>query len=115
MLPFAPFVLLYNYLTGNMESTEIKKLTEVNKELVKEIARMTRKLEVEASLDKIRRRTMTMRKSDELSDASVLLFHELNQLGIKAVRTGVGIFDDANNAMELWTTSVSDKEVLKKA
>jgi signal transduction histidine kinase len=97
-----------------MKKAEIEKLTEINKALLKELAEKNRKLEVEASLDKIRRRTMTMRKSDELSDASALLFHELNQLRIKATRTGVGIFDDENNAMELWTTSVSDKEVLKK-
>lgn len=97
-----------------MEKNEIEKLKEINKELIKELGEKNRKLEVEASLDKIRRRTMTMRKSDELSDASALLFHELNQLGIKAIRTGVGIFDDVNNAMELWTTSVSEKEVLKK-
>jgi signal transduction histidine kinase len=56
-----------------------------------------------------------MRNSAELSEASAVLFHELKELGIEAIRTGVGIFDDTNNAMELWTTSVSDnKEVLKK-
>jgi len=97
-----------------MEKNEIEKLREINTALVKELAEKNRKLEVEASLDKVRRRSLTMRKSDELSEASASLFHELNQLGIKAIRTGVGIFDEANNAMELWTTSVTDKEVLKK-
>jgi len=97
-----------------MDKNEIEKLREINTALVKELAEKNRKLEVEASLDKVRRRSLTMRKSDELSEASASLFHELNQLGIKAIRTGVGIFDEANNAMELWTTSVTDKEVLKK-
>ena len=98
-----------------MEKDEIQKLKERNKALEKELEEKNRKLEVEASLEKVRRRTMTMRTSAELSDASAQLFHELTQLGIKAIRIGVGIFDDTNSAMELWTTSVSDdKEVLKK-
>jgi signal transduction histidine kinase len=98
-----------------MENDEIKILQEINKALQKELAEKNRKLEVEASLEKVRTRTMTMRNSSEMSEASAVLFHELNKLGIKAIRTGVGIFDDAHTAMELWTTSVSDnKEVLQK-
>ena len=98
-----------------MEKDEIKKLKEIHEALGKELLEINRKLVVEASLEKIRNRTMTMRNSAELSEASAVLFHELKELGIEAIRTGVGIFDDTNNAMELWTTSVSDnKEVLKK-
>ena len=98
-----------------MEKDEIKKLKEKNKALKKELLEINRKLVVEASLEKIRSRTITMRNSAELSEASAVLFHELKELGIEAIRTGVGIFDDTNSAMELWTTSVSDdKEILKK-
>jgi len=98
-----------------MENDEIKILQEINKALWKELAEKNRKLEVEASLEKVRNRTMSMRNSSEMSEASAVLFHELSELGIKVIRTGVGIFDDANTAMELWTTSVSDnKEVLQK-
>jgi signal transduction histidine kinase len=98
-----------------MENDELKELKEINEALRKELLEINRKLVVEASLEKIRSRTMTMRNSAELSEASAVLFHELKELGIEAIRTGVGIFDDTNNAMELWTTSVSDnKEVLKK-
>src|ERR1041385_4746346 len=102
-------------LSDNMENNEIKILEEANKALRKELAEKNRKLKVEASLEKVRNRTMTMRNSVEMSEASAVLFHELNELGIKAIRTGVGIFDEVNTAMELWTTSVSDnKEVLQK-
>ena len=98
-----------------MEPNDIKDLQEINKALSKELAEKNRRLEIETSLEKVRNRAMTMRASAELSETSATLFHELNQLGIKAIRTGVGIFDDANTAMELWSTSVSnDKEVLKK-
>src|SRR5258705_6040973 len=98
-----------------MGNNEIKILQEINKTLSKELAEKNRKLEVEASLEKVRNRTMTMRNSSEMSEASAVLFHELHELGIKPIRTGVGIFDDVHTAMELWTTSVSDnKEVLQK-
>jgi len=98
-----------------MHKDEIKILQETNDDLRKELSEKNRKLEVEASLEKVRRRTMTMRNSDEMSEASSVLFRELSELGIKAIRTGVGIFDDVYTAMELWTTSVSDnKEVLQK-
>ena len=98
-----------------MEQDDIKNLQEINKALWKELAEKNRRLEIETSLEKVRGRTMTMRASAELSETSAVLFHELNQLGIETIRTGVGIFDDANTAMELWSTSVSDnKEVLKK-
>jgi signal transduction histidine kinase len=98
-----------------MENDEIKILQEINKALWKELAEKNRKLQVEASLEKVRSRTMTMRNSSEMSEASAVLFHELSELGIKAIRTGVGIFDDAHTAMELWTTSITDsKEVLQK-
>jgi len=98
-----------------MERNDIKDLQEINRSLSKELAEKNRRLEIETSLEKVRSRAMTMRASAELSETSAILFHELNQLGIKAIRTGVGIFDDANTAMELWSTSVSnDKEVLKK-
>ena len=98
-----------------MERNDIKDLQEINRALSKELAEKNRRLEIEISLEKVRSRAMTMRASAELSETSAILFHELNQLGIKAIRTGVGIFDDVNTAMELWSTSVSNnKEVLKK-
>ncbi len=97
-----------------MSNDEIQQLSDTVAALKKELAAKSRNLEVEASLEKVRSRTMTMRSSAELSETSTLLFHELKQLGIKAIRTGVGIFDDANDAMELWVTSESDnKDVLK--
>jgi len=51
---------------------------------------------------------MTMRDTTELSETSALLFQQLKELGIQAIRTGVGIFDDAYEAMEVWLTTVSD-------
>ncbi len=100
---------------------EIQKCREKNTALEKELNKatvqlqgLTRALEIEAALEKVRGRTINMRNSGELSETSALLFQQLKALGINALRSGVGIFDDENTAMELWLTTVSDsQEVIK--
>jgi signal transduction histidine kinase len=100
---------------------EIQKCREQNAALEKELnnanmelQRLKRALEIEAALEKVRARTINMRNSAELSETSAVLFQELKALGINAIRAGVGIFDDANTAMELWLTTVSNsQEVIK--
>ena len=78
------------------------------KKLKKNIAHKNREIEVEKALEKVRTRALDMRNSTELSETSIILFRQLKELNIDAVRSGVGIFDDENNAIELWITSVSD-------
>ena len=73
-----------------------------------ELERKNRELEIEAALDNVRLRAGSMRSSSELGEASAVLFQQLNDLGIHAIRTAVGIFDDPNEAMELWLTSYAD-------
>ena len=73
-----------------------------------ELERKNRELEIEAALDNVRLRAGSMRSSSELGEASAVLFQQLNDLGIHAIRTAVGIFDDPNEAMELWLTGYAD-------
>lgn len=80
------------------------------KKVTDELHRKNRALEIEGALEKVRARIINMRSSAELSETSAVLFHQLNQLGIRAIRTGVGIFDDANEALELWVTTVADNQ-----
>jgi hypothetical protein len=98
-----------------MDNQRQKKLMEENASLKKQLAdqsieleRRTRQIEIEAALDNVRLRAGAMRSSSELGGASAVLFQQLNELGIKAIRTAVGIFDDPNEAMELWLTSYAD-------
>jgi hypothetical protein len=72
-----------------------------------ELAQKRREIEVEKALEKVRVKALAMRKSSELSETSSILFQQLKELKIDAVRSGVGIFDEENNAIELWVTSVS--------
>jgi len=73
-----------------------------------ELGRKNQELEIEAALDNLRVRAGAMRSSSELGETSAVLFQQLNELGINAIRTAVGIFDDPNEAMELWLTSYAD-------
>ena len=77
------------------------------KRLEEELAQKTREIEVEKALENVRVKALDMRNSSELSETSTLLFQQLKELKIDAIRSGVGIFDDENDAIELWVTSVS--------
>jgi signal transduction histidine kinase len=98
-----------------MDNQRQKKLMDENASLKKqltdqsvELEHRRRHIEIEAALDKVRLRAGAMRSSSELGGASAVLFQQLNELGINAIQTAVGIFDDLNEAMELWLTSYAD-------
>ena len=78
------------------------------KRLEKDLAQKIREIEVEKALEMVRVKALDMRNSAELSQTSTILFQQLKELKIDAIRSGVGIFDDEANAIELWITSVSD-------
>ena len=100
-----------------MNTEEVQQLKEKCDHLEKllgaktqELAHKDRLLEIVAALDEVRERTINMRNSSELSETSTILLHQLKELGINAIRTGVGIFDDEHDAMEHWLTTVSDSQ-----
>ena len=100
-----------------MDLSQEQKLKELATGLEKELAAMTlelklknRELEVQDALDEVRIRATAMRESSELAETSAVLFHQLKKLQINAIRTGVGIFDDPYDAMELWLTAYSDSQ-----
>jgi signal transduction histidine kinase len=104
-------------MVGQVEKRLMAELASLKEQLVLQSAQLeqkNRELEIEAGLDKVRVRATDMRYSSELAETSAVLFQQLNKLGINAIRIAVGIFDNANDAMELWTTSYSEKnEVIR--
>ena len=118
--PICPYVkwdtlIPFNYINWRMDNQLQKKLMEENAGLKKQLAdqsieleRRNRELEIEAALENVRLRAGAMRFSSELGEASEVLFQQLNELGIQAIRTAVCIFDDPNEAMELWLTSYAE-------
>ena len=89
-------------------------LEEELKRVKAELHRKNRALEIEAAIEKVRARTTTMRSSSELSETSAVLLQQLQDLAITVIRTEVGIFDDENDAMELWHPTVSDSQEAMK-
>jgi hypothetical protein len=70
----------------------------------------TKKAKIELSLERVRARSMAMHSSNELVDASVVLFNELKSLGIESIRTGVAIVDESKRAVEIWSSELIEKE-----
>ena len=104
-----------------MDKEELNRLRQRNtsleskmEEILAELHQKNRLLKIETALEKVSSRTIAMRSSVELSETSSVLFHQLKELDIDAIRTSVGIFDDENEAMELWLTSVSDSQEVMK-
>ncbi|MGB5434542.1 MAG: nuclear transport factor 2 family protein, partial [Maribacter sp.] len=53
-----------------------------------------RDAQIEASLERVRSRSMAMHSSEELTDAGALLYQELSKLGIQNLTTGYTLFDE---------------------
>jgi len=74
----------------------------------------TREAQIEISLERIRAKAMAMHSSEDISEATTIVFSELEHLGIKTMRCGIGIMDN-NWGMEAWTAASKEKkkEVIK--
>ena len=70
-----------------------------------------REAQIEASLEKVRSRTMAMQSSHELADTSVIVFKQLLELGIAPNRLFIGIINDKANAIEAWATNEDGSKI----
>ncbi len=66
-----------------------------------------KEVQIELALERVRARSMAMRRSEELVEASDVFFEQLASLGIEAIRTGVGTFDETKETIEVWSRSQS--------
>ncbi|CAN5634391.1 hypothetical protein BH10BAC3_BH10BAC3_27550 [soil metagenome] len=60
---------------------------------------------IQLAMERVRARTMAMQKSDELPEASNLLFHQVQSLGMPAWSAGYCIWDEDKQAITLWMSS----------
>jgi hypothetical protein len=81
-----------------------KKATTKSSSLVSrnQLQHLKRQLRVEAALERIRAKTMRMRKSDDLSAVAILLFKELRKLGGELLTCGFVLCDARNADTEQW-------------
>jgi signal transduction histidine kinase len=64
-----------------------------------------REAEIELALERVRARTMAMQKSDELPDAAILLFQQVQSLGMPAWSAGYCTWSEDRSAVTLWMSS----------
>jgi len=76
---------------------------------LKEAEAQAREAQIETALERVRARAMSMHKSDDLTLAVATVFSELSRLGFKTVRCGIGIFNNQNQKVDVWTTSANKK------
>ncbi|MGB5403322.1 MAG: ATP-binding protein [Robiginitalea sp.] len=71
-----------------------------------------REAQVEASLERVRSKTMAMHNSQDVSDTVIALFEEVVGLGLDtSIRCGIGIHHD-NNRMETWSVKSDLKGIV---
>ncbi len=61
-----------------------------------------REAQIEAALERVRSRSMAMYKSDELRDTALLLFQQVEALGVAVFGCGFNIWDDDRKAATAW-------------
>ncbi|MBD0333364.1 MAG: hypothetical protein ICV66_11985, partial [Chitinophagaceae bacterium] len=61
-----------------------------------------REARIEAALEKVRSRTIGMQRSDELQDAALLMFQQVQALGVPSFAAGFNIWDEDRKAATAW-------------
>ena len=73
-----------------------------------------REAEIELSLERVRARSLSMKSSDEMLDASDVMFTELDRLSIKALRIGICTIDGKTGSAEIWSRSENKEQKKNK-
>lgn len=68
----------------------------------------TRESEIQLALERVRSRSMSMHSSSEIGDTALVVFQELNKLGIDSVRGGIALIDTEKDQAELWLVAEKD-------
>jgi signal transduction histidine kinase/coenzyme F420-reducing hydrogenase delta subunit len=76
------------------------------------LERLKRELKIEASLERVRARTMAMHHSDELSDVLAVLFQQFDVLNIRPVDVHLDLFDLEKNTFSYRATGKESKRVI---
>ena len=71
-----------------------------------ELEHKNRELEIEATLDKVRSRSLAMHRSDELQDVVIIVFEKLKELGLVFDGgAGIQLFTEGSKDSILWVAS----------
>ncbi|MCB0742330.1 MAG: SpoIIE family protein phosphatase [Ignavibacteriae bacterium] len=72
---------------------------------IKKAEAQAREAQIEAALERVRARSMAMHSSDELVEASDVMFEQMKKLGIETLRIGICTIDAETGSAEIWSRS----------
>ncbi|HMJ47876.1 MAG TPA: ATP-binding protein [Ferruginibacter sp.] len=71
-----------------------------------------REAQIEASLERVRSKAMSMQKSEDLANAVAIVFEELDKLNLGMLRCGIGILNKEKRCAQVWTTTISENNTV---
>jgi signal transduction histidine kinase len=71
-----------------------------------------REAQIEASLERVRSKAMSMQKSEDLANTVAIVFEELDKLNLGMLRCGIGILNKEKRCAQVWTTTVSENNTV---
>ncbi len=100
-----------NQLSRQKSAKELKLLLD---QKTAELELKNRELEIEAALDRVRSRSMSMQKTDELLEAGGLLYQELSKLGIGSLTSAYGLMDEKEKIVWYYYASPEDGSTMSE-
>jgi signal transduction histidine kinase/DNA-directed RNA polymerase subunit N (RpoN/RPB10) len=76
---------------------------------LKKAEAQAKEAQIQLGLERVRAAAMAMHDSNDVGNATALVFSELYKLGITTIRCGVCIVDGATQQMEVWSASSSQQ------
>ncbi|MEN2284350.1 ATP-binding protein [Algoriphagus sp. SE2] len=71
---------------------------------LKKAEAQAREAQIEAALERVRAKAMSMHNSNDLAEANNVVFDELTQLGISPLRSGIGLIDKEKQKGQMFAT-----------
>ncbi len=91
-------------------SRENQQLREAVKRRTKELEDKNRELEIEAALERVRSRALSMHHSEELSQLVSILFDELVKLDLVLARCIIWILNTDDRSARIWIANIEDRK-----
>ena len=98
-------------MASENEKKLLEELRSENAELRKQVEKHTREAEIQLALERVRARTMAMQESEELAEASAVLFEQMKLLGVTPERMTIGLVKEDSNELEMWLTDQDGMEI----
>jgi len=111
------YILLGGFLVGYLIKYQRDRAIQLERERIKDreleqakklevaynkLKESEREAQIEASLERVRSRMMSMQSSEELGQAVAVLYQEMDQLGVADWGSNIVIADEENDRLEYW-------------